>query len=326
MKPASEYLVRGVPAATASEWGGCTLALRFADVVYVFRGLSPIQRDVVTDRFSSLVVPTPVSSDPTDVASDPLAGYPGADFAPAAADAFTPTPDVCWEYDMALDFQADHVDVAGPKFWARLTRATCRAQVRTCLDDRIFLGAFENLFRIASIYRLAQRDTLVIHSAGVSQAGAGYVLFGRSGAGKTTSCELLHARSQADPAAAHAILSDELNAVDLRALAPGVLLQPMPFAGDFGHDTLSSVPVPLRRIYALVQAPEARVGPCARAEALARVVAACPFLNADPFASDSVFERAERLLAAVPLQKLYFPKDPSFWSAVEADVESHAAA
>lgn len=316
MKPASEYLVAGVPVATSESWGDGVLALRFADAVFVFRGLSERQRDVVVQRFAALVVPVPES---------PCA-RPGADFAPAPPAAFTPTPDTCWEYDLALDFQPTHLDIAGPSFWARLMRPSCRAEVRTSLEDRFFIGVFENVFRIVSVYFLAQRDTLVLHSAGVAQAGLGYILFGRSGAGKTTSCELLRDREPGADEAPHAILSDELNAVDLRAMAPGVLLQPMPFAGDFGHDTLSTVPVPLARIYALVQAPEARVGACARAEALARVVAACPFMNADPFESDSVFERAARLLGAVPLRKLYFPKDPSFWSAVVADVESHAAA
>lgn len=318
MKPASEYLVDGIPAAEADAWGAHALGLRFAGVDFVFRGLSAAQRSVVVARFERLVVPAPAAA-----AGDAL---PGADFRPAAQSAFTPIPTTCWEYDLALDFQADRVDVAGPSFFARLTRGVCRAEVRTCLEDRFFLGVFENLFRVIAVYVLAQRDTLVIHSAGVAQGGEGYILFGRSGAGKTTSCRLLSSRAAAPGSPAHDILSDELNAVDLRAVAPGVLLQPMPFAGDFGHDTLSSEAVPLRRIYALVQAPEARVAPCARAEALARVVAACPFVNADPFESDSVFTRAERLLSAVPLRKLYFPKDPSFWSAVEADVESHAAA
>src|SRR5690606_23465216 len=120
-----------------------------------------------------------------------------------------------------------------------------------------------------AVYALAQRDTLVLHSAGVAQAGEGYVLFGRSGAGKTTSCRLLTSRALGPGQAPHAILSDELNAVDLRARASGVWLEPMPFAGDFGHDTLSTEPVPLRRIYALVQAPTASVAPCGSAEALA---------------------------------------------------------
>lgn len=316
MKPASEYLVSGIPSAVERAWGANSVALRFATTDFVFRGLSDAQRDVVVARFSALVVPTP----------ETVGGLPGADFAPAPAAAFCPTPTECWEYDLALDFQAASVNVAGPSFYATLARASCRAEVLTCLEDSFFLGVFENLFRVIAVHVLAQRDTLVIHSAGVAQAGQGYILFGRSGAGKTTSCRLLRARAAQSPGDAHAILSDELNAVDLRALAPGVLLQPMPFAGDFGHDTLSSEPVPLRRIYALVQAPEARVSACARAEALARVVAACPFVNADPFESDSVFARAERLLAAVTLRKLHFPKDPSFWTAVEADVDSHAAA
>lgn len=318
MKPATEYLVDGVPAATAEAWGDHAIGLRFAGVDFVFRGLSAAQRAVVVARFDRLVVAASAGA--------PGDSLPGADFRPAAANAFTPIPDACWEYDLALDFHADRLDIAGPSFFARLARGVCRAEVRTCLEDEFFLGAFENLFRVIAVYVLAQRDTLVIHSAGVAQAGQGYILFGRSGAGKTTSCRLLSARTAQPGSPAHAILSDELNAVDLRAVAPGVLLQPMPFAGDFGHDTLSSEAVPLRRIYALVQAPEARVTPCARSEALARVVAACPFVNADPFESDSVFTRAERLLSAVPLRKLHFPKDPSFWSAVEADVESHAAA
>jgi hypothetical protein len=317
MKPATEYLVDGTPAATAAAWGEHTLALRFANVDFVFGGLSSSQRTVVLERFHALVVPTP---------SGAIDELPGVDFRPAAVSAFTPIPSVCWEYDMALDFHPDRVDIAGPSFFARLARGVCRAEVLTTLEDPFFMGVFENVFRIVSVYFLAQRDTLVLHSAGVAQGGDGYILFGRSGAGKTTSCTLLATRTAHPGSPAHAILSDELNAVDLRVMAPGVLLQPMPFAGDFGHDTLSSEPVPLRRIYALVQAPEARVTPCPASEALARVVAACPFMNVDPFESDSVFARAERLLSAVPLRKLYFPKDPSFWSAVEADVESHAAA
>jgi hypothetical protein len=318
MKPASEYLVAGVPVATADAWGEFALSLRLAGVDFVFSGLSGAQRDEVVARFGQLVVPA--ANTPQDQAS------PGADFRPAAHSQFTPTPPVCWEYDLALDFQPTRLDIAGPSFFARLDREVCRAEVRTCLEDRFFLAVFENVFRVVSIYALARRDTLVIHSAGVAQSQQGYVLFGRSGAGKTTSCFLLTQRTPQPGSPAHAILSDELNAVDLRSTAPGVLLQPMPFAGDFGHDTLSSEAVPLRRIYALVQAPEARVGPCGRAEALARVVAACPFVNVDPFESDSVFSRAKRLLAAVPLQKLHFHKDPSFWSVVEADVESHANA
>ncbi len=318
MKPASEYLVDGIPAATATSWGEHTLGLRFASVDFAFTGLSASQRAVVLERFEGLVVAVPEGA-----RADTL---PGAHFRPAVGSSFTPTPDVGWVYDLALDFHPDHVDIAGRAFFARFARGACRAEVLTSLDDRFFLGAFENLFRIISIYVLARRDTVVMHSAGVAQAGKGYVLFGRSGAGKTTSCQLLAARGAQPGSPAHEILSDELNAVDLLALAPGALLQPMPFAGDFGHDTLSSEAVPLHGIYALVQAPEARVTPCARAEALARVVAACPFVNVDPFESDSVFSRAERLLSSVPLRKLHFPKDPSFWSAVEADGKSHAPA
>ncbi|MBK6579428.1 MAG: hypothetical protein IPG17_25225 [Sandaracinaceae bacterium] len=185
---------------------------------FVFRGLSAAQRGVVMARFERLLVPAPAAT-----ASEVL---PGADFRPAALSAFTPIPDTCWEYDLALDFQADRVDIAGPSFFARFTRGVCRAEVRTCLEDRFFLGVFENLFRVIAVYVLAQRDTLVIHSAGVAQAGEGYILFGRSGAGKTTSCELLTARTAQPGSPAHAILSDELNAVDLRAVAPGCCCNP----------------------------------------------------------------------------------------------------
>ncbi len=315
MKPEHEYLVGGVPAPTRSAFGERQVFLRVAGVVYAFTGLSDAQRDVVLARFSRLEVPAPEDAH----------ALPGAHFAPASAAAFHKEPEGCWEYDLSLAFSASAVQLAGPSFCATLPRASCRAQALTPLEDKFFLGVFENLFRVVAVYVLAQRDVLVLHSAGVAQAGQGYILFGRSGAGKTTSCRLLSARSVPPGESGHAILSDELNAIDLRP-PQGALLQPMPFAGDFGHDTLSSEIVPLRRIYALRQDPVARVVPCAKAEAVARLVAACPFVNADPFESDSVFARASELLKRVPLRKLHFPKDPSFWTAIEEDVDSNAAA
>ncbi|MBK6811952.1 MAG: hypothetical protein IPG81_24310 [Sandaracinaceae bacterium] len=175
MKPASEYLVDGIPAAEADAWGEHALGLRFAGVDFVFRGLSAAQRGVVVARFERSWCPGP--------AAQRVTGCPGADFPPRGLGAFTPIPDTCWEYDLALDFQADRVDIAGPRS-LRASRGDCRAEVRTCLEDRFFLGVFENLFRVIAVYVLAQRDTLVIHSAGVAQAGEGYILFGRSGPGR----------------------------------------------------------------------------------------------------------------------------------------------
>lgn len=299
MKERETYLRRQEgPRQIAPSCGAHTVHLRFADEVYRFSGLDDAHHAHVTQRFEALLC---------DAVPDPVAS---AHFARGHEDDYQPLPEECWEYDLAFTYEAERIQVAGHGFDAGFDRETLSASVTVSDHGPYFAGTFENLFRILVVYRLAGQGTVVMHSAAVVHRGRGFVLFGRSGAGKTTVCTLL--------APTHEILSDELNAI--RRTADGLELVPMPFAGDFGTDGLSTKPAPLRAMYALKQAVTPGVEPCRPAQAIARIVAACPFVNADPYQDDEVFDRATSLTRDMPLRVLSFPRDPIFWETIEADV------
>jgi hypothetical protein len=309
MKPASEYLVAGVPVATADAWGEFALSLRLAGVDFVFSGLSGAQRDEVVARFGQLVVPA--ANTPQDQAS------PGADFRPAAHSQFTPTPPVCWEYDLALDFQPGPTWTSpGPRSslvspaW-RLSRRGAhlpRGPVLPRLCSRTSSA-------VISIYVLARRDT-----RGDSQRRRGPEpgegIRPLRPLGRREDHQLRALADAADgparqPRPRHPLGRAQRRGSARRGTRGAAAAHAVRRGFRSRHAQLRGCPA-ARRIYALVQAPEARVTPCARAEALARVVAACPFVNVDPFESDSVFSRAERLLVGRALAEATLPQRPLF--------------
>jgi len=158
---------------------------------------------------------------------------------------------------------------------------------------------------------------LVMHSAAFTDGARGFLFCGRSGAGKTTLCGLAD-ELELD------ILSDELNAVT--ASGGTFELQAMPFAGDFGGAPKPHPPYPLTGLLGLAHGPTPSVHRCSKAEAVSRIVASCPYINADSLLVDELTSRAAMLIERVPLRILSFAKDTRFWSVLDHEYRSpHAA-
>ena len=156
-----------------------------------------------------------------------------------------------------------------------------------------------------------------MHSAAFTDGGRGFLFCGRSGAGKTTLCRL------ADELELQ-ILSDELNAV--RPLHGSFALLAMPFAGDFGGAPMPHPPYPLTGLLGLRQSDTAALHGCSKAEAVSRIVAACPYVNTDPWLIDAVTARVAQLIDRVPLRILAFAKNTRFWSVLDDEYRSPDAA
>jgi hypothetical protein len=148
----------------------------------------------------------------------------------------------------------------------------------------------------------------MIHSAGISGEGEGYLLLGPSGAGKTTASRLALEEGAT-------VLSDDLNAVLLEAGAPRMVK--LPFTGDLGDRAGAPASVPLRALLRLSKGPE-RLRPLSRAEALAGLVAAAPFVNRDPWRREALLDVLQPLAAAAPAWELTFPRDARLWSILRA--------
>ena len=100
----------------------------------------------------------------------------------------------------------------------------------------------------------------------------------------------------------------------------------MPFAGDFGRARVGGPRLPLSALLGLRHGPAPRIGECSRAEAVSRIVASCPYLNADPVYGDRVTDRATDLARRIPLRVLSFAPDTSFWQVLDHEyADAHHA-
>ncbi len=214
------------------------------------------------------------------------------------------------EYRISMDYRPSAIVVGGIGFSATLDRGSLQTQMHTCMRDEWFVDGFENLFRVLMSYRLFAEGALVLHSAAFTDGERGFLFCGRSGAGKSTLCGLadqLHLE----------ILSDELNAVV--ASREGFALQAMPFAGDFGRVSLPGPPLPLTGLLGLRQGTSPALRACSQTEAVSRIVASCPYVNADPVLVEPLTDRAIALIARVPLRVLSFAKDATFWKVLDRE-------
>lgn len=279
-----------------------TLTIEFAGSRYRFSGLNPTQDAFVRPRFESLLRQD--ESDP-DVHID-------IHHMPNAA-SFMRRPAGPTEYRVAVAHGEKSISVAGIGFTAEIDRAPLQAQMHTCLSDEWFSGAFENLFRVVACYRLFGEGGLVMHSAAFTDGDRGFVFCGRSGAGKTTLCGLAQELDLE-------ILSDELNAV--MPVDGSFELRAMPFAGDFGAEPRPHPPYPLTGLLGLSQGATPSMSRCSKAVAVSRIVASCPYVNADPSLVDQLASRIDGLLAQVPLRILSFAKNTRFWSVLDHEYRS----
>ena len=281
------------------------LTIAFAGSRYRFAGLNPPQVDIVRSRFEPLMCTDESTPDvPVDVHYSPNPG------------GFMRRPAGPEEYRVAVAHDERSIAVAGIGFTANIDRAPLRAQMQTCLTDEWFLGAFENLFRVAACYRLFGEGALVMHSAAFTDGSRGFLFCGRSGAGKTTLCGLADELELG-------VLSDELNAVT--PSNGSFELRAMPFAGDFGGAPEPRPPYPLTGLLGLAHGPAPLVRRCSKAEAVSRIVASCPYVNADPLLVDELTSRVANLVERNPLRILSFAKDTAFWSVLDHEYRiSHA--
>ncbi len=278
------------------------LTIEFAGSRYRFAGLNPEQDELVRSRFQPLLRRDDRDADVhVDIHYDPHAG------------AFMRRPAGPTEYRVAVAHGDERIAVAGIGFTANLDRSPLRAQMQTCLSDEWFSGAFENLFRVIACYRLFGQGALVMHSAAFTDGSRGFLFCGRSGAGKTTLCGL------ADELDLE-ILSDELNAITPSSGSFEILA--MPFAGDFGGEPRPHPPYALTGLLGLSHGVAPSVSVCSKAEAVSRIVASCPYLNADPLLVDELTSRVAELVERAPVRILSFSRDTRFWSVLNHEYRS----
>jgi hypothetical protein len=285
-------------------WGDRSLTLDVAGGPYLFSGLSPAQEEAVRRRFAGLCREGAAEGGAAAVASRVFRA-PASDFLEFDLRG--------WEYTLDREHEPAAVRIAGLRLMARLDwTPTLAGGLWTCeAAGEEWAPVFENYFRVLAAYRLLEEGGAVIHSAGVTDGAAGWLLIGPSGAGKTTSSRLCLERGAG-------VLSDDLNAVRLDA-GGGARLVGLPFTGDLGDlGERSAAAYPLRALLRLAKGTEDRLRPLTPAAALASLVAAAPFVNRDPWRREALLATLERLARSVPAWELTFSLEGGLWDILRA--------
>ena len=181
-------------------------------------------------------------------------------------------------------------------------------------------GAVDSLLKTAAqLYALETRRALFFHASAVERGGVGVVFLGRASAGKTTAALLSR-----DVGAR--ILNEEIVCVG----GPSGAQRPALHTVSLGErHCLVSGPssVPLRRLYVLRQAPFDAVEPLAAPAAVRALASSATIGVRDELLMLPALELASSLARSVPVKLLHFRESPSFWEAIEQDLEGgdHAA-
>jgi hypothetical protein len=123
-------------------------------------------------------------------------------------------------------------------------------------------ASVENLLRAVYAWFCIRNDALLLHSAGVIRDGDGYVFFGPSGAGKTTTSRLA--------ARTALVVSDDL--VIIRCDESGGTLYGVPFKGQVSDAPRANQKAPIKGIFRLRQDTSHYIEPLSPIKAVADLV------------------------------------------------------
>jgi hypothetical protein len=315
-------------------WGDRSLTLAVAGGPYLLSGLSAVQEEAVRRRFAGSCR----DADSPPAVATRVFRAPAADFRERDVRG--------WEYTLDMDHAPTRVLLAGLRLMARLdwTPALTGGLWTSEAAGEEWTSVCENYLRVLAAYRLLEQGGAVLHSAGITDGAAAFLLLGPSGAGKTTSSRMCLERGAK-------VLSDDLNAVllprsphlpgpPLPALHPthrgeegerrrGEAFSPplpvgeeglgvvrvlrLPFTGDLGERADGPASYPLAAVLRLVKGDADRLRPLSPAAALASLVAAAPFVNRDPWRREALLGVLERLARSVPAYELVFSLGGGLW-------------
>ena len=167
----------------------------------------------------------------------------------------------------------------------------------------------EYFLRLIVSFGAFDKGGFLFHGAGIDHRGHGVIFFGPSGSGKTTVSRF----SVNDK-----VLNDDL--VLLFPSSEGWTIHSTPF---WNPTQVKPFPtsVPLHGMFRLIQSKQVFCEKPGKGAALAEITSNIPVLCTDPQRGDELMNRAARILEQVPMYRLHFLKDDTFWQAVDNTLE-----
>jgi hypothetical protein len=214
------------------------------------------------------------------------------------------------------------VEITGVNFKARFAMQACLTWAALgVFEERELSGemVIQNFLRILVAHLVPPQGGAVLHSAGLVFDGRAYVFPGHSNVGKTTLTRKAYASGAR-------VLSDDINLV--LPEGAGFSAHAVPFTGEFGRTldhTGGKASYPLEAIVLLDQGDRIEIRSPSYAEAVARLLACCPFVNTDEHETEIMLDVLTTLATRVPVIALRSSRDDSIDSimaAVEQQLET----
>ena len=158
--------------------------------------------------------------------------------------------------------------------------------------------------RVALAVLVFYKGGLMVHGAGILHHGKGYLFFGQSGSGKTT--------------VSRASINDTVLNDDLVVLVPQENTWQM-FSTPFWNPTQIEpirLAASLSAMYRLIQDKTVFVESQKPSQALAEFISNIPIIASNPAFCEDLMERSITLLRDVPVYRLHFLPDDSFWQVI----------
>lgn len=280
-------------------YGSRSLVLRVGPLEMSLEGLSERQADDLCRRFQPFVAPSSLHPDVRIRLSAAGVGH----FLRFRGDGTAET------YRLESRRDGERLLLWSYEFAGWLDFAEGRAGLSIVEESgERFDRGLENFLRVLTASYILERGGLLLHASGVVRNGAAHLFFGPSGRGKTT---VTHLSPEC------IVLSDDLSLVVRngdRYEAAGI---PFGMAHHRTPDTRDSFPI--ASINGLVQSAEVRREPIGGGLALAEIAASLPFVMQETGQADKALGVVGRLLEEVPAYRLWFRRDPQFWSVIEGE-------
>ncbi|MFQ5877157.1 MAG: hypothetical protein ACE5JH_05630 [Acidobacteriota bacterium] len=280
-----------------SGFGACGVSLSIGPVGMRLEGLSREQAAWMADVYRPFVIDAAESPDMTITLH------------PAGVDAFLRLPaDGSAEiYRMGRRARGSRLHLWSYEFAGRVDSEPRRAALALVSSaGPLFERGLENFLRVLTASIVVERGGFLLHGSGVVRRRRAYVFFGPSGSGKTTVTHLCPHDT---------ILSDDLTLVvphDGAYVAAGI-----PFGMAFHRVPETRACFPIASLNRLVKSERVARERLTGARALAEVAGCLPFVMQEPQRAARALAAAGRALREVPVYRLRFRRDDSFWSVVQ---------
>jgi hypothetical protein len=260
---------------------------------YRFRGMDAILRRDLETRYEAFLAPDQPEAFEVDVLD-------------GKAEQFIPVPESAARtaHPLSLFWEGPDLLLRSYGFTGWISPGEGRGQIalaRGGFEKPVW--CVENFLRAGLAWRALEEGGMLFHAASLIRRDLAFLFLGASGSGKSTLASI---------AREGRVVSDDLTLV--RKMPEGYRVAGTPFRGTYAGGLPVKGLFPIAGVYRILKAERERVDECPAREALAILLASCPFVVDHLATRPEILDRLGAFQASHPLAYLHFTLQGDFWS------------